>query len=270
MSSLFEMGLAGRPLKDIFVFDTHAHGGPYHVRDLDGCMEAHLRRMDRAGVDVTCLMAYQESGGATLERHNDLVSAFINARPDRFKGYCWITANYPERILPELERCFGGLGFSGIKIYTYSGSYDDLRYAPMYEFAHARRLPILAHTWGDDSVRQLARMARQYPEAAFLVAHSGAGDVAINIEEALRTPNLYLELCFSGGTPWTVEHLVREVGADRLIWGSDATLFGIGQQLGKVLFADIPEDAKKQILGGNARRVFHMEEVPCRPSTSTR
>ncbi len=84
--------------------------------------------------------------------------------------------------------------------------------------AEARGMPILAHTWGDESVRALARSARAYPGIPFLAGHSGAGDVEVNLEEARRTPNLFLELTYSAGTPWLVERLVREIGAERVVW----------------------------------------------------
>ncbi len=98
-----------------------------------------------------------------------------------------------------------------------------------------------------------------YPSIPFLAGHSGAGDVEVNLEEAHRTPNLYLELTYSGGTPWLVERLVREVGAERIVWGSDTILFAASHQVGKVVFAEIPESAKRAILAGNARRLFGLD-----------
>jgi predicted TIM-barrel fold metal-dependent hydrolase len=157
----------------------------------------------------------------------------------------------------QLRTCFGEWGFLGIKIHTHpKHPYDGERYRPMYEFADERGLPILAHTWGDDWLKQFASVARKYPDAKFIAAHTGGGDIRVNIEEANRTPNLYLDVCLSLGTPSEVERLVREVGAHRLIWGSDEVLISAAHQVGRVIFADIPEAAKKLILGDNARRLF--------------
>jgi predicted TIM-barrel fold metal-dependent hydrolase len=161
----------------------------------------------------------------------------------------------------EIERCFEQPGFAGFKLHvSWNGvPYDSERYAPVYDFAAARRLPVLAHTWGVEAVRSLARMARSYPSIPFLAGHSGAGDVEINLEEARRTPNLFLELTYSGGTPWLVQRLVGEVGADRIVWGSDTILFAASHQIGKVVFADITEAEKLRILGGTARRLFGLQ-----------
>ena len=257
---LDELAMAGKPITDAFVFDAHAHCGPRVSLDRDTTIDRFLQQMDRVGIDVTCLMAFTPSAGISLQRHNDWAYRFISAHPDRFKGYCWITPNYPKAMMSELERCFDRLRFSAIKLHVHSGRpYDDALYAPVYEFANVRKLPILAHTWGDDTVRQLAAMARKYRDASFLCGHSGVQDITVNIEETKRIPNLYLEVCLSFGTPWIVERLVREVGAERVVWGSDTLLLSSGQQISKVLFADISEEDKRHVLGLNAARIFGIE-----------
>ena len=50
-----------------------------------------------------------------------------------------------------------------------------------------------------------------------------------------------------------------EVGAERIVWGSDTILFAASHQIGKVVFADIAEADKVRILGGNAKRLFGLE-----------
>ena len=259
-ATLAELALAGRPL-GLEIVDAHAHVGPARGIDRPGDVESVVRLMDAIGVRWNVISGLMFATGVRLESMNDWVAEFVRARPDRFLGYCYINPNYPEALTAEIERCFGDLGFVGFKIHVSWNDYpyDGERYAPLYEYASAHRLPILAHTWGDESVRKLAAMARRYPDATFLAGHSGAGDVEINLAEAARTPNLYLELTYSGGTPWLVERLVREVGAERIVWGSDTILFAASHQVGKVVFADIPEESKALILSGNAKRIFRLD-----------
>ena len=192
---------------------------------------------------------------------NDRVAEFVRARPDRFLGLCYLNPRFPEYLEPEMARCLDELGFAGFKLHIgWNGvPYDADVYTPVYRVAAERELPVLAHTWGDEAVRRLAAAARAHPTVPFLAGHSGAGDVAITIEEALRTPNLFLELAYSAGTPWVVERLVREVGAERIVWGSDSILFAQSHQIAKVAFAEISEWDKAAIFGGNARRIFGLE-----------
>jgi len=53
-----------------------------------------------------------------------------------------------------------------------------------------------------------------------------------------------------------IETMVRAVGAARVVWGSDEPLFSMAHQLGKLLFADIPDADKRTILHDNPRRLF--------------
>jgi predicted TIM-barrel fold metal-dependent hydrolase len=257
VSTLAELALNGRPL-GVPIIDCHAHVGPGRGIDRPTSPDDVVRLMNAIGIERNVISGLMFATGTRVETMNDWVADCLRAYPDRFLGYCYINPNFPDEMADEIERSFEQPGFAGFKLHvSWNGvPYDSDRYGPVYEFAAARRLPILAHTWGDESVRALARMARAYPSIPFLAGHSGAGDVEINLEEARRTPNLYLELTYSGGTPWLTERLVREVGAERIVWGSDTILFAASHQIGKVVFADIAEADKLRILGGNAKRLF--------------
>jgi hypothetical protein len=49
---------------------------------------------------------------------------------------------------------------------------------------------------------------------------------------------------------------VRELGAERVVYGSDAGGRSFASQLAKVMGAEIPETARKLILGANLRRLL--------------
>jgi predicted TIM-barrel fold metal-dependent hydrolase len=49
---------------------------------------------------------------------------------------------------------------------------------------------------------------------------------------------------------------VRELGAERVLYGSDVHGRSFGSQLGRVLGADIPDDAKRMILRENLVRLL--------------
>ena len=71
-----------------------------------------------------------------------------------------------------------------------------------------------------------------------------------------HTKNISAEIAGSDPTSGFVEMAVRELGAERVVYGSDVGGRSFASQLGKVLGADIPESAKALILGGNLRRIF--------------
>ena len=49
---------------------------------------------------------------------------------------------------------------------------------------------------------------------------------------------------------------VRELGADRVMYGNDGGGRSFASQLGKVMGADLTDSARRLVLGGNLRRVL--------------
>ena len=65
-----------------------------------------------------------------------------------------------------------------------------------------------------------------------------------------------METCSTFRTPGVVEQLVNEAGADRVLYGSDIPVMDPRAQIGKIITAEISDEAKRQVLGGNARRLL--------------
>jgi predicted TIM-barrel fold metal-dependent hydrolase len=57
-------------------------------------------------------------------------------------------------------------------------------------------------------------------------------------------------------TAGVVEMAVRELGPERVVYGSDVGGRSFASQLAKVMGADIPDSAKELVLGGNLRRLL--------------
>lgn len=77
-------------------------------------------------------------------------------------------------------------------------------------------------------------------------------DVQVALEEC---PNLYLETRLLHG-PDVLAGLVRQFGAERLIYGSGAPLLYMASSLGLVQHAAITEAERTAILGGNLARLL--------------
>ena len=72
------------------------------------------------------------------------------------------------------------------------------------------------------------------------------------VEMIADCPNVYVDT--SGGQPEDgfLQYAVRRIGADRLLYGSDAPCRDFGCQLNKVLDAGLPADILEKILWTNA------------------
>jgi uncharacterized protein len=241
------------------IIDFHGHVGRWDVYGMNDNPSLMLHAMDAAGIDVACLFNIFHPDGTS---GNDLTARFVAQNPERFIGFAYVSPTMPERMIPELTRAIDELGFPAIKLYPPYTPWplNEPPWHPIYEFADARGLAVLFHTDGghQSHPKYLADIAPQYPNANFVAGHSGNTDEprAKAIAAAQAHPNVYLETCSTFRTPGVIEQLVNEAGADRVLYGSDMPLMDPRAQIGKIITADIPDDAKRQILGGNARRLL--------------
>jgi uncharacterized protein len=250
---LIDYARTGRTL-DFPVFDTHAHVGDF-TNVISPPLERQIGELDRVGVRVQMVSSIEAIYGDIAWGNNQAAEAAARY-PGRLFAYCQVSAQYPELMRAELDRCFRNPVFKGIKVYQVGTRYDHALFTPAWEFARERRVPVLAHIWGGD-VTGLDKAAERFPEVAFIVGHSGSAFAYQPYADmAKRLPNFYLDLTYSREHTNMIEYFVEQVGPGQLVWGSDAPTFSISHQVGKVLYARIPDDAKRAILGGTAFKLF--------------
>ena len=117
------------------------------------------------------------------------------------------------------------------------------------QWAHERKQIILNHNWGPPA--HLERLLAACPDACFINGHTSLAYADL----MARYPNLYVCSCPLLG-PRECEEVVERIGADRLLFGSDLQDLPIAWGLGPILFARLPVEQKRMILGGNLRRLL--------------
>lgn len=256
-----ESGFAGRPIDHCRVIDAHAHIGENQLFPYpDTTLATLIARMDRLGITRACVSHMQGLYGKA-RIGNDATIAAVRAYPTRLFGYMCIDPGYPARATAELERSLAG-GLRGVKIHSYATrpllAYDSPWLTPVYEFAEAHSLPLLAHTFTIDELAQIEKQFTRYPHVSFIMAHTGACGLEPYMRLASEYGNVYIETCLSASTRGLFENLVAAGLEDRVLWGSDEYFMDASQQIGRVLFAQIPESAKRKILGENAARALQI------------
>ena len=88
-----------------------------------------------------------------------------------------------------------------------------------------------------------------------ILTEVGYFNMAETIAAMPRFSNLYAETNMLS-TPGGVDVLTNEVGADRLLYGSGAPVLPIQRALNQILESNVSEQAKAQVLGGNAARLL--------------
>ncbi|MBN2582506.1 MAG: amidohydrolase family protein [Planctomycetes bacterium] len=240
-------GRTGERPSEMVFHDCHGHlGGKaahYHVPD--GDLDSVVREMGRLGIERTCVFSFV--GVTSDERFgNDLVVEAVRRHGDRFVGFTLLNPHRGrEEMLRELERC-AGLGLRGIKLIPYYQGYPDD--GPLLDvacqWAHERRQIILNHGWGPAA--NLERLMTAYPNACYVTGHT----TLAYAELMKRFDNLYVCSCPLLG-PRECERVVATIGPERLLFGSDLLDLPVAWGLGPILFARIPVESKRMILGGN-------------------
>lgn len=243
------------PLTGTGVIDAHAHLGPYSRFFIpDPSAETMVRLMDRCGVDYavlsSCLAIELDAADG-----NAATAAAVRAHPDRLGGYLTVNPHQDPEV--EVARWADDPAFVGIKLHPSLHEYPVTgpAYRPAWEFAARTGRPVLSHTWTGspyDDPSLLAAVAERHPDVAILLGHAGALPAGFDtvIELARRHPNLYPEICGSFFTGRSLARLVGELGAHRVIYGSDFPFIDLRYSIGRVLFADLPLADRVTVLGG--------------------
>jgi hypothetical protein len=242
------------------VIDLHAHYGHFNgIYMPNHDPQQMLASMDRCGVQV--IVSSGHTALADMVRGNAEIATLSAQHLGRWYGYLVYNPNYVELGQQELASYEARRTFVGVKFHPTMHRYPltGEAYRPALEFAAARKLIVLTHTWGGsayDSPALLAEVAARYPEITFLAGHSGYGQFEECMEVARRYPNVYLELTAAYAVRGLIERMVETVGEQRIIFGYDLPWFDPHYAIGCVVMAHISESARRAILRENALRLL--------------
>ena len=160
-------------------------------------------------------------------------------------------------VADEIRRC-AARGCRGVRFAPgrQGWSMGSAPFVHALEIAAESGLPVSVETGGSGEPTQLAALAQGLSVPVILAAVSYA-TLGEAIAAMQRNPNLLLEACRLA-TPDVVELLVAEVGAKRLLFASGAPGWEIAPTLEMIRQADVSAAEIQAILGGNARRVYHL------------
>lgn len=187
--------------------------------------------------------------------------------PESWMGCCLLNPkNDPSFTREESERCIVEGGMVGIKLHVHANAREKCL-DPVMERALELGVPVVYHAWYKTTDRKsnesdptdIADLARRHPKVPIVMAHlTGCG--ARGVQDIKGCSNVLMDT--SGGQPEavTLEYAVREIGVERVVYGSDFPGRDYATQLARVHGADLTQPQKDAILGGNAIRLY---KIPC-------
>lgn len=248
------------------IWDLHCHLANVPGNTPLERMASLLRYADRMGIErIIVFMGFPFSidpAPDELKRQNDQVLEALQHYHDRAFGFVYMNPKHLEVSLAEFDRCVANGPMVGVKLWVAATCQSELL-DPIVERATAHQALIFQHTWlksagnleGESTPSQLVALAERHPNAQFVCGHSG-GDWERGIRAIRGHANIVAETAGSDPTAGMVEMAVRELGAERVLYSSDAGGRGFASQLAKVQGADVAPAAKRLILGDNLKRLL--------------
>lgn len=198
--------------------------------------------------------------GIVFHQDNALVRETVTGKENLYALY-WANPKSGDAVR-EAREYLEHPSFLGMKLHPLLDGYhpDEPFVWPLIELLIEKDLPVLIHCgtpiftlpWS------IEELARRYPEGKFVLGHMGHTNIVYidgAIDVAERNSNIWLE---TSGMPMSskIREAVNRVGADRVMYGSDAPFHEPQVEQLKVKLAGLNEEESEQVMHRTAHDLF--------------
>jgi uncharacterized protein len=248
------------------IWDLHCH-----LSGVPGATPAErlgslLKCADRLGIARVCVFMgmdwVYDPAPERFRLENDQVLEALRPWSHRAFGFVYLNPGHQAASLQELDRCVRDGPMVGVKLWV-AQRCNAPELDPLIQRAAELKTLVFQHTFlkvggnlpGESTPFDLAQLAARHPNVPLVCGHSG-GDWERGLRAIRPYRNVYADLAGVDPAAGFTEMAVAELGAERVLYGSDAGGRSFASQLAKVLDANIPDAAKRLILGGNLKRLL--------------
>ena len=249
------------------IWDLHCHLSGVSGRTPEERMAQLIEIADRVGIERLCVYMgmpwSKHPSPEKLREENDQVLQALQHYHDRAFGFAYVSGEHVEASLAEIDRCVRDGPMVGIKLWV-AKHCNAPELDAIIDRAASLKAVIFQHTWfktdgttydGESNPSELVELAKRHPGVPLICGHTG-GTWELGIRAVRAVPEISIDLAGSDPTSGIVEMAVRELGPERIIYGSDSGGRSFASQLGKVYGANLTDDARRLILSGNLRRMM--------------
>lgn len=267
----------GLPTRDelvkLRIWDIHYHG--FTGSDPLKQHEETMRYVERMGIE----RVFSLEIGGHLDRPFTPTGIEVEQEQilkkdgHRVSGLTCVDPAEPEKSIDKMVRWVRNGPCVGIK-YAGHGRHDirasHAKNDAIISLAAELNAVIYIHSWlnvggdprqpgggnrsGEATPMDVAALAKRFPDVPIICGHSG-GDWELGIRAVRPHKNIYLEFAGSDPHSGSVDLAVKELGADRIVWGGHIPSRSYATELSKVLDADLSHEQRLLIFGGNLRRI---------------
>ena len=251
--------------------DVHGHFGTY--RDGDGALKENLmsgsietirqraKDCDILLTVVSALRGLMNHGRDVLKGNDEALEVSEKYSEIRF----WAILNPRiEESYSQVESLLKHPRCKGIKIHPTEHSYHIRDQGDeIFSFADSNKAILISHSGCRRSLPDdFIHFAGRYPGVSLILAHLGNsydGDLSrqVNALKKAESKNVYIDTSscksiISGLIEWAVS----EIGAQRIVFGTDTPLYVPACQKARIEHAEIEKGARRAILFENAKRLL--------------
>lgn len=239
------------------LIDFHAH-----LHASISARTALLSRMDSVGITHSVVVAGGVISPLDLSRQildvqelnlptpNRAVSDLCGASEGRLLPFFFANPHEPVTQYQQSAHLFFGLKLGPT---VHGIALNDRRHLPYLEVAGLNNHPVYLHCLSRPGfdVAALVEIAQLFPKIVFILGHAGIGNCDFQAVDRIKDQkNIYFET--SGGFSSVISHAVKELGADRILFGSEYPLQAPEIELTKMNCVGLSESQ----LNANAQRAL--------------
>lgn len=254
------------------IFDAHLHipsdnGENFQWNLVTRNMQDFVAYLDKCRVRRGVISSSWSNKAQTPEDYqngNREVAKYVDRYKGKFRGSCVITPFRIEEALREIERCHREHGFVWLGEfcnYMTGYKYDTPEWRQIMELATNLNLVVQIHT----NTQEMRHLADSYPDTTVVFPHLGSSrdDIFARINIIAKHKNAHIDLSGSGiERVGILEHAVKEIGADRVLYGSDFTINEPSAVIARVRNAFLTAEEREKILFRNVERLLAQAGKP--------
>ena len=245
-----------------YVIDIHSHtnsGSKYDtVSNETHSAELNVQMENNKSVNIKQMFCSTFSSVLSceeIEKENDYM---YNLSLQYDNLYQWVVIDpRNEKTFTQAKRMLNNVKCVGIKLHPVYHGYSLTQYGDrLFSFASEYNSTVLIHPETDADY--ILPFADKFPDVNFIIAHLGAKDGTKYADaiELSKNHNVYTDT--SGGNiskNRILEYTVDRVGSEHILFGTDN--YSPASQYGRIVFAQISEKDKENILRQNAKKLFN-------------
>lgn len=253
------------------IFDAHLHipadnGEVFQWNLVTRDMPEFVAYLDKCGVRRGVISSARSNTAKTPEDYiagNRECAKYSEKYPGRFRPSCVVTPFRIEEALREIEEC-RKLGFRWLGEfcnYMTGYRYDSPEWARVMKLAADLNMVIQIHT----NAAEMRMIAERFPENTIVFPHLGGNrqDIAARVAIVAAHKNCSIDISGSGiERVGILEMAVKEIGSDRVLYGSDFTINEPSAVITRVQNAFLTPEDRENILFRNVERLLDRAARP--------